>query len=254
MLVTFHLTETDQITPHQTACLPFSSLLTRLITSLFITGTARWFPKWRDGFFQKRMIAFVDDWAHGGEWVKYTPKGLAFTGDWGSLRHVGNGIFLLQAYAKRISDPALKAKVDCLTLQQLNYILGSTGKSYVVGYGENSPQQAHHRAASCPPLNVACTWDAMNNPGSNPHVLYGALVGGPDGSDGFKDNRNNFIQNEVAVDYNGGFTGALAAMLDNQRPASEACPAFPLPKGAPMALEKSASSTRQKRSKRSKPS
>ena len=196
------------------------------------------------------MEGFIDDWAHGGEWVKYTPKGLAFTGDWGSLRHTGNGIFLMQAYASRIKSPALKAKVDCLSLQQLNYILGSSGRSYVVGYGADSPQQAHHRAASCPPLDVACTWDAMNNPGSNPHVLYGAVVGGPDGSDSFRDTRNNFIQNEVAVDYNAGFTGALAATLDNKRPSSEACPTFPLPKGAvvPLAVEKSARKSSSKKS------
>lgn len=48
---------------------------------------------------------------------------------------------------------------------------------------------------------------APQNPGPNPHTLYGALVGGPKGDDSYEDNRNNFIQNEVAVDYNAGFTG-----------------------------------------------
>jgi endoglucanase len=43
-------------------------------------------------------------------------------------------------------------------------------------------------------------------------VLYGALVGGPDRSDAYADNRGDYIQNEVATDYNAGFTGALARM------------------------------------------
>lgn len=33
---------------------------------------------------------------------------------------------------------------------QISYMLGSTGKSFVVGFGENYPKQPHHRASSCP--------------------------------------------------------------------------------------------------------
>lgn len=94
---------------------------------------------------------------------------------------------------------------------QLNYILGGvTGRSYVVGYGPNPPTQPHHRGASCPQLGQECTWDYFQSRDPNPHTLYGALVGGPDGSDQYEDTRGNFMQNEVAVDYNGGFTGARA--------------------------------------------
>ena len=32
---------------------------------------------------------------------------------------------------------------------QVNYILGSTGRSFVVGYGVNPPTHCHHRGASC---------------------------------------------------------------------------------------------------------
>jgi hypothetical protein len=82
----------------------------------------------------------------------------------------------------------------------MNYILGGvTGHSFVVGYGPNPPQQPHHRAASCPPLGQQCTWDYFNSRAPNPHTLYGALVGGPNGQDVYDDNRNNFIQNEVGL-------------------------------------------------------
>jgi hypothetical protein len=46
------------------------------------------------------------------------------------------------------------------------------------------------------------------------HILYGALVGGPDSKDFWEDNINDYIMNEVAIDYNAGFVGALAKMID----------------------------------------
>ena len=45
---------------------------------------------------------------------------------------------------------------------------------------------------------------------ANPNVLFGALVGGPDKSGNFKDDRSDYIQSEVAVDYNAGFQSAVA--------------------------------------------
>ncbi|NER84336.1 MAG: glycosyl hydrolase family 9, partial [Leptolyngbya sp. SIO1D8] len=50
----------------------------------------------------------------------------------------------------------------------------------------------------------------------NDNILFGALVGGPSSPDDFayEDSRTNYITNEVALDYNAGFTGALARMVD----------------------------------------
>ena len=50
------------------------------------------------------------------------------------------------------------------------------------------------------------SWDA------NPMTLYGALVGGPDQWDNYNDDRNDYVANEVACDYNAGFQSALAAL------------------------------------------
>jgi hypothetical protein len=54
----------------------------------------------------------------------------------------------------------------------------------------------------------------INDPVTNRHVLSGALVGGPSSPDdnAYSDDRTNYITNEVALDYNAGFTGALARM------------------------------------------
>lgn len=161
---------------------------------------SRWFPE--DPFFKARMTGFINDWLEGGEWVHLTPKGLGFSGNWGSLRHVGNALFLMKAYARGAGDAALQRRIDCFAHAQMKYILGGvTGRSYVVGYGPSPPQQPHHRAASCPPLGQECTWDYFQSPDPNPHVLYGALVGGPDAQDNYEDRRGNFVQNEVACDY-----------------------------------------------------
>ena len=51
------------------------------------------------------------------------------------------------------------------------------------------------------------------NPGPNPLVLTGALVGGPsDAQDTWSDDRMNYITNEVSVTYNAGLQGALAGL------------------------------------------
>lgn len=47
----------------------------------------------------------------------------------------------------------------------------------------------------------------------SPHVLYGALVGGPGQNDDYTDDRSNYVNNEVACDYNAAFQGAVAGKL-----------------------------------------
>ena len=92
-------------------------------------------------------------------------------------------------------------------------MLGSTGRSFVCGFGENPPVQPHHRGASCPDIPEPCGQEDLNKLEPNPHVLYGALVGGPDFTDLYHDNRSDYVQNEVALDYNAGYQGLLAAVI-----------------------------------------
>ena len=49
--------------------------------------------------------------------------------------------------------------------------------------------------------------------GPNPIILYGALVGGPNGNDQYTDRRSDFTANEVATDYNAGFQSAIAGAI-----------------------------------------
>ncbi|KAF2358942.1 Glycoside hydrolase family 9, partial [Trinorchestia longiramus] len=141
----------------------------------------------------------------------HTPGGMVYLGQWGSLVGATHMAFI----ALKAADLGIEPEVNrAWAQQQINYVLGSSGRSYVVGYGENHPQRPHHRGSSCPDLPEVCDsgW-ALNQQGPSPQVLYGAMVGGPDQSDGYTDDRNDYVHNEVAVGYNVAFTGALAALI-----------------------------------------
>ena len=151
------------------------------------------------------------DWWTGkhGESITYTPKGLAWLDTWGSLRYATTAAFIAASYAESGKCSSTKAKeyMDFCE-SQINYALGSTGRSFVVGYGVNPPEHPHHRTAQA-------SWvDNMNEPSYHRHTLYGALVGGPNSSDGYTDTVGDYTANEVACDYNAGFTGALAKMYN----------------------------------------
>ena len=130
---------------------------------------------------------------------------------WGSLRYAANTSFAALVYADSITDTALKARYHDFAKRQIDYALGANpqNRSYVVGFGANPPRNPHHRTAHS-------SWtDQLTFPVESRHVLYGALVGGPSSpNDGasYQDDRGNFVNNEVATDYNAGFTGALARL------------------------------------------
>lgn len=82
------------------------------------------------------------------DWFVYdaprTPKGLVFISLWGSLRHISNVVYLcLQAASIGINT----ADYRSFAKSQIDYILGDTGRSFVVGFGLNPPVSPHHRAA-----------------------------------------------------------------------------------------------------------
>lgn len=145
---------------------------------------------------------------------KYTPGGLAWFGQWGATRSPMNAALLMNAYAKYSGNDTLVKKTVCWAQGQMRYVLGQPngGRSYVVGYGNNPPLKPHHRPASCPWPPAPCDWNTFNLASPNPHVLFGALVGGPDLTDTYTDSRGNYMQNEEALDANAGFTGVLALL------------------------------------------
>uniref|UniRef100_A0A7M5UKP5 Endoglucanase n=1 Tax=Clytia hemisphaerica TaxID=252671 RepID=A0A7M5UKP5_9CNID len=136
----------------------------------------------------------------------YTPKGMIYIQQWGTLRHAANLAFL----ARVASTMADKDFYNEFARSQIHYMLGDAGRSYVVGFGNNPPQRPHHRSSSCP-VNGPCKQTGSSDP--NPVVLHGALVGGPDNNDNYADYRGDFVKNEVACDYNAGFQSAIAGLI-----------------------------------------
>jgi len=69
---------------------------------------------------------------------------------------------------------------------------------YVVGINPNSPQNPH----SAPASGGSNISNIDTSPPVEAHVLYGGVVGGPDENDDFWDERKDWVQTEVALDYN----------------------------------------------------
>ncbi|KAI9594295.1 Six-hairpin glycosidase-like protein [Syncephalis fuscata] len=96
--------------------------------------------------------------------------------------------------------------------QQIDYVLGKNPAhhSYVVGADYTSPQRVHHAAAQGVPKGHG--WRNYVSLTPNRHILYGALVGGPDKHDVFIDRRDDYRRNEPALDYNAPLVLLLARM------------------------------------------
>ncbi|CAK8690292.1 unnamed protein product [Clavelina lepadiformis] len=158
------------------------------------------------------VTEFCDHNQPGGG-AKYTPQGLLYQSNWGgNTRYACNAAFICLVTSNL---PDLNANLRLTYRQfaedQIDYILGRTGRSFVVGYGRNYPGQPHHRASSCS-MAGPCGWDAYRKKSSNPQILQGALVGGPDELDRYLDDRSNYKANGVGLDYNAGMQGTVAGL------------------------------------------
>ena len=169
---------------------------------------------------------WLDFWTFGvnGQKVRYSPGGEAVLDRWGSLRYAANTAFAAFVYSDWLTDAARKARYHDFAVRQINYALGDNPRnsSYLIGFGNNPPRNPHHRGAHG-------SWsNNIQEPVNSRHILYGALVGGPsDPNDAYADSRQDFVMNEVATDYNAGFTGALARMYQEFGGAPLA--SFPVP-------------------------
>nr|AMH40380.1 glycoside hydrolase family 9 [Ramulus artemis] len=140
-----------------------------------------------------------------------TSKGLIFIVNWGPLRYAINMAYVcLRAADIGINTESYRTEAK----KQIDYALGDAGRSYVVGFGNNPPTHAHHRAASCPDAPAVCNMDTYHGSQPNVHVLYGGMVGGPNKSDIFTDDRTDYQHTEVGCDYNACFQSMLARLVE----------------------------------------
>jgi hypothetical protein len=155
--------------------------------------------------------------------VNRTAGGMLYVRQWNNMQYVTNAAFLLTAYSRYLagagaeSPPILQCpdgpvgadELRALARAQADYVLGANpaGVSYLVGYGRRFPRRVHHRAASIVSHRadgrfVGCVqgydrW--FRRPASNPNVVVGAIVGGPDHRDRFSDRRSNYMQTEACT-------------------------------------------------------
>ena len=173
---------------------------------------------------QAEITKSASDWAKVTTYLdsKATSESQYYCEDtWGSARHnvaVQMTALITSKYKKESGkDYSSWAKA------QMGMILGdnSTGKNLVVGFNENSPKYPHHRSASGhaydPTDEGTPVWDTTNG-----HVLVGALVGGPTGTDfsTYNDSITDAVSNEVALDYNAGLVGAAAGLYTTYKTGS----------------------------------
>lgn len=138
--------------------------------------------------------------------IETTPGGLKYLNYWGVLRYAAAASMVAGIYYKQNPN---QGYLDLLK-SQIDYILGDNPEkmSYVVGMGNKWTQHPHHRAAQ-----GALGYADNANTAPAKYLLLGALIGGPDVNDIFIENVHEYQYTEVAIDYNAGFVGALAAVV-----------------------------------------
>ncbi|PIN06028.1 Cellulase [Handroanthus impetiginosus] len=168
----------------------------------------------------------------GNSNVQRTSGGLLWFNEWNNLQYVTSASFIITAYADFLAHK--KSTIQCaagavgpqdlitFAKSQVDYILGLNPKklSYMVGYGSSYPKQVHHRGASIvsikkDPRLVNCQQgfnDWFHKNAANPNVLEGAIVGGPDQRDEYRDVRDNYQQAEPATANNAPLVGVLARL------------------------------------------
>ncbi|KAF4522310.1 hypothetical protein B566_EDAN010474 [Ephemera danica] len=146
---------------------------------------------------------------------KRTPKGLYNPGyGIAPLRYALNVAFICLNFGEilvGIGENTINPYQN-FAVTQLNYALGDTERSYVVGFGSVYPKYPYHVAASCNPSPATCNWEDMSKETPNPNEILGALVGGPETGDDYSDTRH-WQDNAVAVDHNSALQSTTAGII-----------------------------------------
>jgi endoglucanase len=176
-------------------------------------------------YFNKWQVQYWSHVPHDNtndtNFIATTPAGFSYLTTWGSARY--NAAAQLEALAYRKNFPADPQSVlfSNWAMGQMNYLMGDNPAkwSYIVGFGSTTPVVGSEvggtaTAASHPHHGDAqgSLTNSQSDPPTDRHILYGALVGGPSATDQPDDVTTDFVLNEVAVDYNAAFVGALAGL------------------------------------------
>jgi Glycosyl hydrolase family 9 len=180
---------------------------------------------------------------NNGSNVDRSPSGMLYIRQWNNLQYVSSAAFLLMVYHEYLTatqqqellcpdGPVRTDELLALAKSQADYILGSNPMkmSYMVGFGSRFPTKVHHRGASIVSYKesngfIGCTqgfddWFGHNR--ENPNVLVGAIVGGPNCEDRFRDDRGNYMQTEACTYNTAPMVGVFAKLNKlEQKPAED---------------------------------
>ena len=150
-------------------------------------------------------LDFVNKSEPGAE--SATPDGFYIYMDWGSARYNAAAQFTSLLFATYFPEDEAAPALLTWAQDQMDYIMGDNalGKSYIMGYTDSYPSQPHHAAGH------ASIYGYAEKPAENRHIIWGALVNGPKADGTHVDDRADFGQNEVTIDYNASLVAALAA-------------------------------------------
>jgi endoglucanase len=128
------------------------------------------------------------------------------------LRYAAGAAFSAALYSQVTGDIPARD----LAISQLNYVAGdnSYGRSFVIGVGTNPPVNPHHRNSDT--LGVLLTGALVAGPTQRAFMQGTIQVTGP----GYEDVTEDYVGNEVALDYNAGLVGLGAFGALQQRAAA----------------------------------
>ncbi|GMH40067.1 hypothetical protein BSKO_07971 [Bryopsis sp. KO-2023] len=188
--------------------------------------------------------------------VPHTPKGLAYPFHWGASRAASNAAALVLAHSKFMReyaqtdssiDLAYAARLFNYGKHQINYLLGSSGRSWVSGFGSNYPTFMWHKPSYNSHIDANLPgqymWFGRDNgpwiqtpefPFSERHpvivesamlefqgsfkpqkfIPYGHLFGAPLFNDGMVNHRKDYSHTEATTEGQGGLVGGSAALAE----------------------------------------
>ncbi len=147
--------------------------------------------------------------------LRKTTYGLPWLDSWACLRYASAEAGLIYIMYKNFGLSAYNSTANLM----MDYCMGANSKSlcYLTNYTSNSVKHPHHRA------------NEPNRDGVT-HGMLGALAGGPDQSDNFTDDVNQYTFTEVALDYNASF---LLGCAGRKFVADGITPGTPIPTPSP---------------------
>lgn len=140
-------------------------------------------------------------------------EGVIAVGDqWGALRYSASAAFSIALYNAANNDTS---NIDSDLKGTVDYILGnnSANQSFVVGFGNNSPEYPHHRNVFLDDRNIGDGEKEAMLSIPQRNQQHGFMVGGVQDNPGnFADDINDWQTSEGCIDYQSGLVGALAYM------------------------------------------